>query len=231
VGARFESKWGGAKLVCALNLWYCSLGEDFSIGKNNRIKILLSSQKKRWDQTKKVSRTPFLVSHILKITKTAPQGAKKRHWIAYVCIAWIFLLRHGEISKLKPRDVSCYFDKNNNKIWRCIVREAKTQSGRNEVQSSRFEEDDIPAIFLKHLTWFSNKSDNFEWKTGSHPQHVAHIKNHLKLDCSHDQDFAFHCTRHGRATYLSTIGRFDLRQLMAVGRWRTKTAAYLYIHG
>jgi len=226
------SSSGCGKLIGALRLWYCSLGSDFDLRANPRISILNKSLKTRWKQNGKVHRVPLMVSHIDTIIATHPKNANKKHWATFVVLAWVFLLRHGETIKAKPKHLSSYKDAKGEKRWALVIPEGKTSVGPNDPQHVFFLEDDIPFKYIPYLMWFSGKAKNedFQWKVGKQEDHVKHVRIALGIPTSQGKEFCFHCTRHGRATWLTSMAGYTLADLMRVGRWKSKPGAQIYIH-
>jgi len=107
-----KSPSGEGKFISAMNYWYAAHMADFSISDSNPIHMYIKSHRRVWGKTKRLDRIPFNIKDINTIIKTCPPGAILRHWRAYVVIAWVFLLHHGEIHKLSPKNFRTYQDKN-----------------------------------------------------------------------------------------------------------------------
>jgi len=221
---------GASKLISALSLWYCSMDSNFDIGANFRIKKRLHILELSWKKYSKVPRVPLLEEDVVKIAKVCPGKADPTHWEAFVVLAWVFLLRHKEALRMRPEHIRKYKDARGEHKWSLLVPESKTSIGANDPQTVIFSDDDIPIQFLPKLHWLKKQSKNFEWLVGSDQDHVKAIRTALKVPKKRYQEFCFHGTRHGRATWLTAMSGFTLADLMRAGRWRSKSSAKGYVH-
>jgi len=219
------------KLIAALNKWYTSHMVEFHIGKAHPATGFAKAHKAHWEKTQRVERIPFFIKEVDIICKTSPtKNVPLKQWRAYVSIAWVFLLRHSEIQGLKPSQVKSYTDTKGADIWQVFIPGAKTSKSKKDKQYVRFPEEDIPIKYIVYLNWFIKQGDDFVWNVGSFKDHVDHIRTTLKVPTENDAEFVFHCTRHGRATWLSQMASYSLEQLQSAGRWKSKSSAYIYMH-
>jgi len=206
-GAKKGTPHRGDKLICALTGWYCSEGSDFKISANVRIQQLSKSLRTKWKKNDKIPRIPLLDNHIDTIISSHPHKAKRQHWKAYVVLAWVFLLRHGETSSAKPTHLTTYKDEKGNKKWALFIPIGKTSIGPNDPQNVAFHEDDIPLKYLPYLMWFSGKASDksFKWQVGRPEDHIRHVRSALQIPAMDNAQVCFHCTRHGCAAWLTSM--------------------------
>jgi len=220
-----------SKLINALNKWFQAHLVTYHIGKHHPVQAFIQAHQKEWDKASRIERIPFRIAEIDTISKTVPcKGVALREWKSYVAIAWVFLMRHSEVQGMKPRQLRKYQDNRGIDMWEVYIPGAKTSKSKKDKQYVRFPEDDIPARYTVHLNWLNNQEDDFVWNVGSFKNHVDHIRASLKVLAGSDAEYVFHCTRHGRATWLSEMASYDLEQIQSAGRWKSKSSAYIYMH-
>jgi len=224
-----KSPSGGGKFISAMNYWYADMA-DFSISDPNPVHMYIKSHRRVWGKTKRVDRIPFTIKDISTIIKTCPPGAILRHWRAYVVIAWVFLLRHGEIHKLSPKNFRTYQDKDDTCMWEAKIIQAKTAQGIHDKQWVRFSEEDIPLQYIYLLSWYAEQGEDFVWQVGPLQGHITHLRSCLKVPAENDDEYVFHCTRHGRATWLTEMAGYNLEKLQTAGRWKSRASVYVYMH-
>jgi len=225
-----KSPSGAGKFISAMNYWYAGHVSEFSISDSNPVHLYIQAHRRVWGKTKRIDRIAFDISDIDTIISSSPPGANSQHWSAYVVIAWVFLLRHGEIHKLSPKKLRSYLNKDNVRMWEAKILQAKTAQGIHDKQWVRFKKNDIPHKYITYLEWFSHQEENFKWRVGPLCGHVSHIRSTLQVPTENDDEYVFHCTRHGRATWLTAMAGYSLEQLQRAGRWKAKSSAYIYIH-
>jgi len=218
------------KFISALNKWYTSNMVQFHIGKGHPATGFANAHKVDWEKTQRVKRIPLQVKEVDIICKTSPTGVPLKQWRAYVSIAWVFLLRHSEIQGLTPCQLSSYTDTKGADIWQVFILGAKTSKSKKDKQYVRFPEEDIPIKYIVYLNWFVRQGEDFVWNVGTFKNHIDHIRTTLKVPAENDAEFVFHCTRHGRATWLSQMASYSLEQVQSAGRWKSKSSAYIYMH-
>jgi len=223
---------GAYKLVCALSGWYSSMDSDFDIANNHRVKQKLKILATVWQKHNKVPRTPLLVEDINKIIKVHPPGANKQHWQGFIVLTWVFLLRHKEALAMMPEHLKHYKDNQGNKIWHLTIPVGKTSKGEKDPQKSFFDEEDIPLQYIPFLLWFHKqpRDGSFKWIVSSSYHHLKCLRSAMRVSKENEQEICFHGTRHGRATWLTSMAKYSLPDLMRVGRWDSTQSARGYVH-
>lgn len=221
---------GCVKLVSFLDKLCLVDRVSFRFGSDMNVKDSLKLWQQEYKRHIKVPRHAITLDEVRTISRSPPANADPWHWKAYFGISWAFLLRHGEIDRLKPSDVRRrVVSKNGSRRirWEIYIPDAKTQVTKGENQVAPQWEEDLPKEVVAILESFVNLPSFNKWLVPSSLV-CKHLRAALKVEG--DDRTVFHGLRHGRATFLRQDLGFSIQELKEAGRWKSDSSVAIYTH-
>lgn len=188
------------------------------------IKKTLGAWQNTWEKKDRAPRQFISWTQALLLADHPPKGVQHVHWKAYILISWAFLLRHGEIRRVTPEDVSFFKE---GACWEVNLGSCKTAKGKERYQTARMPLQLLPPQVCEALEVFSLLNNkNFSWRIPK-GKVCAHLRQVLSTE---DKGFVFHSLRHGRATHLRRVHQLKDDELKVLGRWASVGGLYAYLH-
>ncbi len=188
------------------------------------VKKTLLAWQTTWEKKDRAPRQFISWPQALLLADHPPKGVQLIYWKAYILISWAFLLRHGEIRRINPRDVSFFKE---GACWEVHLGSCKTAKGKGRYQTARMPLQLLPQQVCEVLQVFSALNDiRFSWNIPK-AKVCAHIRGVLDTE---DKGYVFHSLRHGRATHLRRVHQLKDEELKVLGRWASVGGLYAYLH-
>lgn len=222
---QITSAFGGFKIVCAafdIPIQY----QDFMAYKNRiraHSRAFAARNTKKW-------RYPISVSDMELLLDNPPRGCKRSSWNNFVTLAWVFLLRKEEITRVVPTDLQRKFDEKGKYLgWSLRVANNKNSQNKREGKFIYFPKDHIPEVFHCILdSILEHKGPLFPGLPNSKII-IEHLRSVISIDeCTYV--LVIHSFRHGRPEHLTTVHKYSDQQLMKVGRWDSIGGRKVYQH-
>lgn len=202
--------------------------------------LFIKRVKSRWSREagqNKQARYFLSRREILKIINANPPPRQNaRAWKAFWAVSWAFLLRRSEVIALLPGDIyrNPCFGIDRQDVFAVYIRNPKTAKG--SYQNVYFPRACVPGPLLPILDKVaSTKTGSLGFSSLDQTQVIPWLREVIPVKDS--ETLVHHSCRHGRACDLLhecgySIGASskNSKDIMTLGRWRSKGAALVYLH-
>ncbi|GJM17684.1 MAG: hypothetical protein DHS20C13_30110 [Thermodesulfobacteriota bacterium] len=222
--AQYVSAFGGFRALLTAHNINVSADEYklYNIRFKQHARAYGARETKRW-------RYPISEADVINLMGKPPKKCSVFDWNCFVALAWVFLLRKGEILRVKPSDLKEIVGPEETKGFKLRIQRNKNSVNKKEARFVFFPLEHIPKKLLATLRRITRQNQRLFKSLPSTKIITKHLRRLIHVDTDL-YELVIHSFRHGRPENLLNKHNYDDKKLMRAGRWESSGGARAYKH-